>query len=62
MSDIVALLRFELRDWDGRIQTQFPSVNAVVIEKAANEIESLRSENEKLRAALTPEICEAYGV
>lgn len=40
--DIVDLLRFELRDWDGKSRTHFPSINALAIQNASDEIVELR--------------------
>lgn len=61
-ANIIEILRFELRDWDGKSRTHLPSVNALVISDAADEIETLRAENTKLRSILTPDICAAYGL
>lgn len=50
--DLVKRLRFELRDWDGASRFHFPEVNALVISQAADRIEALTAENERLRTHL----------
>lgn len=51
MIDIVELLRAELRDWDGKSHSHFPSINALTISKAADEIEALRARVQAVEAA-----------
>lgn len=51
-TDLIARLRFELRDWKPSDRQHFPSVNALVIAEAATALEALSARERVLREAL----------
>lgn len=51
-TDLIARLRFELRDWKPSDRQHFPSVNALVIAEAATALEALSAREMVLRGAL----------